>query len=1005
MLIIDHNNRTLHTNDVLNFKDTSVQLNAVYNLYVVNDVPITELTCTLDKSNDIKLYSFSKQKYSISVSGTPNDSGTIDIQHISFNINSTDTTEQVIDKLKVQLELIYDNVILEDNVLTFDNRQFGSNPIYELSEQDFNVFGLVFDMTVLNTAENIEYTSELTLSNVQSFEQSGKYVYKLNLIFRPETLNGLQLNENTSLHTNKVLLTVNSELFEFDIKGIAIEQNDRYAVVLQNFKQFITNEYYTAFRKSDYNEPVEDAELLNTKRKEYLIQILELTGFVGAYKSLLAALEFFGYGDLLSLKEIWKNSYGVENGTASYKYTDIANQVLQYIDKSLAGYKKTNQMSLVYKVNTERTEEPVADSDNLPYYTNVFYNTDEILTKLYALKDILERDFLPLNTKIVDITGEHTSILGIDTNVWVMQFESRHHNLMPTYGINVDLEFVKTDIEILNHRVFVDPFALVPNDGEVAFIPGITTGLFDKTYFRILRVEDDNAEEYDVLTTYISIDCGLVEIDINSDVPIDSIYYEYEYTIVDLDGTILHRSVRRNVDTIEDNRLLIGIRQLGEFKLQITMFDKFGGYDMFSTINNVTIQNRYTDFKLFRTAIQSEQYRTKDIGLVSTYESKSGTVLIDPVDEREFPVSASPNLRWDIYTGVDIDTSEQHLIAKYYKEGYDLTSTRKTVNSFNGIPIREMNNVPVNTMGYVYSTALIDVIGNGGRGRRTIQLRLFPNKPFNEVELSYEPAIHATYLQYVQEFVTLLNSANSVFDKFTFSINHYSVDGTVQNVKPMIRMTSKDLSLTNRMFELSVINTFGNVFDNNFEKYEVEAVVPYHAGFEVYVTPGQSVDDLRIVYDGVTYFTTTSFVDKNDAIVRLQNLIAAHNLNIHVFANGGDTFFVTADKSLEISHVQLGFNSDIPRCIDGSTIYSFQPGSDIIIGETVFAMIDETSKLDNRNVQWFLYDSLTNELLDTQISYVFRTTLLRKKPYTIELHTVDRYGNNKRVKKGCMLVN
>ena len=124
-----------------------------------------------------------------------------------------------------------------------------------------------------------------------------------------------------------------------------------------------------------------------------------------------------------------------------------------------------------------------------------------------------------------------------------------------------------------------------------------------------------------------------------------------------------------------------------------------------------------------------------------------------------------------------------------------------------------------------------------------------------------------------------------------------------------------------------------------------------------------------------------------------------------MFANGGDTFFVTSDKSLEISHVQFGFNSDIPRCIDGSTIYSFQPGSDIIIGETVFAMIDETSKLDNRNVQWFLYDALTNELLDTQMSYVFRTTLLRKKPYTIELHTVDRYGNNQRVKRGCMLVN
>jgi hypothetical protein len=61
------------------------------------------------------------------------------------------------------------------------------------------------------------------------------------------------------------------------------------------------------------------------------------------------------------------------------------------------------------------------------------YSPDEVLIKLYGLKNKLQKDFLPLQAKIVDITGEGDYFSQFNQNVW----NNQHSIKVQTAGSNV----------------------------------------------------------------------------------------------------------------------------------------------------------------------------------------------------------------------------------------------------------------------------------------------------------------------------------------------------------------------------------------------------------------------------------------------------------------------------------------------------------------------------------------------------------------------------------------
>jgi PKD repeat protein len=203
-------------------------------------------------------------------------------------------------------------------------------------------------------------------------------------------------------------------------------EDERLKILLGNLGAALDEEDFMLFKSHDISEMHPDYKLLNQKRRELLLELNNIKPFVGTYKAILNAIDFFGY-DKITLKEYWINvdkdskTFGklhaipVPNSSVRGEMT---RKLLKFKMPS-ATQKKTSRFSLVYRLN-----EPNGTFDQWDFANvdEVFdYTPDEVLIKLYGLKNRLQRDFLPLEAKIVDITGEGDYFSNKNLNIWKIQ--------------------------------------------------------------------------------------------------------------------------------------------------------------------------------------------------------------------------------------------------------------------------------------------------------------------------------------------------------------------------------------------------------------------------------------------------------------------------------------------------------------------------------------------------------------------------------------------------------
>lgn len=240
-------------------------------------------------------------------------------------------------------------IIVDEPIESFNTNKIDSN--------EFSFYKIENDIPVTY--------KQLDLSKLDYTLQNNKYIYKISLM--------LDSNVGGDYYSN-VELIINDSIYKIVCGGEVEEISERLMVVLQNFKKFLDDDYMTAFMESKNDSKTFDAILYNRKVREFLLNIKELS-LHGSYLNLFSILKFFGFGDLLDIREYWFDG-------KVYKDTSILNKVVTHIDKSLIGFRKTKMMSLVYKINKENG----FDDDGLPTYENVLEMTDDVLVKLYAVK-------------------------------------------------------------------------------------------------------------------------------------------------------------------------------------------------------------------------------------------------------------------------------------------------------------------------------------------------------------------------------------------------------------------------------------------------------------------------------------------------------------------------------------------------------------------------------------------------------------------------------------------
>lgn len=217
-----------------------------------------------------------------------------------------------------------------------------------------------------------------------------------------------------------------TKIAEIGFYGEVVAEDERLRVLLQNLGASLSETDFLLFKDHDISEMAPDYILLNEKRKELLLELHNIKPYLGTYKAVLNAIDFFGYNDI-TLKEYWLNVDSTGSNFGKLHAVPVANSSVrgERIRKKMSvqipskTMKKTSRFSLVYRLNEPDGTYDQWDIPNVKESSP--FTPEEILIKLYGLKQKLQVEYLPLNARIVDITAEGDYFTQKNLNVWNTQ--------------------------------------------------------------------------------------------------------------------------------------------------------------------------------------------------------------------------------------------------------------------------------------------------------------------------------------------------------------------------------------------------------------------------------------------------------------------------------------------------------------------------------------------------------------------------------------------------------
>ena len=193
------------------------------------------------------------------------------------------------DDTKFSFEWEETNKFDSKSIILYDIDNTGNIPVVkELKSQSVvlfdntNIDSIVSGVKHLNTQDNTAIQLNITLNSTIA----GPHVRNLNVYSVTNNI--------------KTLVAI------IEVYGEVVPEDERLKVLLSNFGATLAESDFLLFKDHDISEMSPDYILLNRKRKELLLELHNIKPFVGTYKAVLNAIDFFGY-DKITLKEYWLN--------------------------------------------------------------------------------------------------------------------------------------------------------------------------------------------------------------------------------------------------------------------------------------------------------------------------------------------------------------------------------------------------------------------------------------------------------------------------------------------------------------------------------------------------------------------------------------------------------------------------------------------------------------------------------------------------------------------------
>lgn len=383
-------------------------------------------------------------------------------------------------------------------------------------------------------------------------------------VFKSTTITNIP---TSALSSYKLLMKNTQSLSSLVLYGETEGEDERFKLVLENFGKKIDFDKEYIFRESDINEALPDNKILNRKRKELLLEGDSIYPIMGSYKALINVINFFGYYDL-DIKEYFLN---VNADSPNYnKYTQVLiprNETERNRVKAAwnlvpsSVYKKTSLFGLFYDLNTTTGE---YDEYGTPIVEDAFmFSPEEVLIKLFGLKDLLKQQFLPLNARIVDITGEGIYFDRIRVDAWADNLNYRTLNIgtLPNVEVFPKISYV-SDIRRID-EYYVEKFTKQGLLGFLGFTATDPSLLLGSTV-SISTLSDDDILSYDKYANIIT--------DLNGNLiaPIDPMWDFMPPPIYNED---FNEIARRQMPLADSNEVVAGAPVLLETLFDLTWED------------------------------------------------------------------------------------------------------------------------------------------------------------------------------------------------------------------------------------------------------------------------------------------------------------------------------------------------------------------------------------------------------------------------------------------------
>lgn len=351
------------------------------------------------------------------------------------------------------IEVISPNTAFDFNQLGFKEGQYVEISSLDITNNDGKKLAILDNNGKIVRIKEVMHNKLIIRTNDLYTETSVKTVSKSTVPYYDS--NGVQLLENRIL---RVTLTVQPQLLAyFDIYGESEGEDERHTINLnnKNFNILQLKDFFI-FKEVDINENGIDWIILNRKRKELLEIYPQIFNNVSSYKSIIQAINFFGYNDL-TFTEYFQNI-----NPDSKKFGHLFNMdLLNIFDKSVKGwsysnlaidnlknqgFKKTNLFSLNYRITD-------LDGNFIDAYSR-----EEVQIKLNGLKRWLTENLVPMGAKITDINGKFNQPLD-----WIIK-----HDTYKSQGIRVEEYSNPIDFDVDG---YLQPISLGSDNYDITVHP------------------------------------------------------------------------------------------------------------------------------------------------------------------------------------------------------------------------------------------------------------------------------------------------------------------------------------------------------------------------------------------------------------------------------------------------------------------------------------------------------------------------------------------------------